>query len=333
MASFATFKPIVFCAIVLLSVSVYSDERAEVLAKIVSLHPIDVEITLREFSDVGSEASTTRRDCRVRFDGERLCYLADLSKSTPYYFNKQEALFTRGETIRLMERRAIDKQVEANRGMEALSRSLSVHGKHEPPLPFSAMGDVVKDRHCPMVGCIDGYFLSDYFPSAKTTVELNGNFVVSKSDTLLGKAVCKVDSSQAYLPIAFEVQKTGACYTNGSRILSSVLFDSEDERSALNKKSIALSDVVIKSDPAGRFYIYSCSIVEEVHSMRGLEGRFRAELTVSSIDLNPKFASGTLRPELKVTDGERFSNVGNPQSPYQWSDAANWVVPMAAPSK
>ena len=334
MALFGPVKTIVFYAIAYVPVSARADEREETLARIAIVHPIDVEITLCEFSSVGSETSTTRGDCRVRFDGERLCYLADLSKSTPYYFNKHEAMFSRGETIRINERRAIDKQVKANRGMEAINRSLTFHRKPKQSLPFSSMGDVVKDRHCPMVGCIDGYFLSDYFPSAETTtVEMNGNLVVLKSETLLGKAVCKADSSRAYLPIEFEIQKTEACYTNGGRILSSVMFDTDDERSALKRKSITLHDVVIKTDLSGKFYIDSCSLVEEVHSIRGLEGRFSTEFNVASIDLNPKFTAGTLRPQLKVTDGETFSNAGHPQSPYQWSDTSNWVVPMVSPPK
>jgi hypothetical protein len=326
MTSRAKIRCLLFWAIVTCSVaSAVSDDKVAVFQKAIALVPIDVTVEHREtIPEVGSSSTS-----RFRFDGARMCYLRDLSDPAVYEFNKQETMFDGGEIIRLDEMRASEEHVKSQ-GLEAIHRMLSFKRRRNTLESFSLAGAIVTDDHCPVVGCIDGYFFSDYFPLADTKVEISGATMIVSSETLLGKAVCKFDLSRGAIPIAFEVDKSGACYTTGRRIVNSVKYDVNVPSSALIRKKLVLSDVVLKSDPNGKYYMSRCKLMKENFSERGLEGRFGYEWNVTSIDLSPKFELGKIRPELNVTDGERFVCSGEEQLPYMWSSTANWVVPMSS---
>lgn len=294
----------------------------------IELKKIDVEVSYRKISSI--DGIETLGSGRFRFNGNRYGYVADLSMSTPYKFNKQEFLHQNGEFVRLIERRQ-RKDVSDSKQAEGFSRGLFFEPKIKQSFPYSLAGDVVKGGHCPVVGCFDGFFLFDYFPnSSLTSVETIGDFVVMKSSTVLGSASCKLDSTRGYAVVAFEVEKEKDSITTGGRVLQNVLYDPDEPKSALERKTVLLDNVEVKSDSNGLSYVESCALMVKDRSARGLEGDFRYEWQVKSINLRPSFVRGDIRPVLKVADGERLLCDSLPQLPYQWSESANWVVPMAS---
>ncbi len=275
----------------------------------------------------GREREEYPSEIRYRSNGERLDYVWDTSKhSEAFSHSVQEGIYWKGELVRLIESHPTEEHWRLYGGPR-IHRQLMFESPNANPNVRPRPGDIVGGANCPVIGCIDGAFLDDYFPNTpKTVIERQGDKVALRSTTEYGVASCVLDSQREYLPIELEIIKSPDHLTSGGRVLKTVKFDVDEPSSSLTRKRIVLKDVVIQEDSSGRFFIGSGKLEEEITSERSVEGTVIYEWKVKSVDYSPKYG-GVIRPEVSIAMGEDFWANAVEELPFVWSPDDNWVIP------
>jgi len=263
---------------------------------------------------------------RYRSDGDRHGYLSD--ESVGNRIARQEALYWKGEIVRVIEHSMFSQSAGGSQ-ISSVGRLFHYESTKANPEIRPTLGAILFDTHCPAIGCIDGYFLRDYFPDLpQTVVESVGDRCELKSTTLFGTATCVVDTTRGYVVTGLIVSKSESQYASSGRVLGTIKYDESDPKSSLVSKTIFVKDCIPKADDSGGFYVERCTVLVENVSKRGKEDAIETLSLVTSFDSKPKRHSPIV-PELEIIDGQRFQAIGAEQLPFAWSSSEKWVVPNA----
>lgn len=307
-----------------------ADTPASQLIRLSMRTPIDV--TIKSRFTFHSETSETDWDQAIeivfRRDGETV-YASEraatgqvtASAAAGQVTMRVDCLYRHGELLRfqrVLEGETVKQQM-----------AVFVSPKVGPSASKPAVGDVFTlNPHCPIVGCVDGFFLDEYFPDAgRVSAEAANGEVHVRSQTNLGTAEAWLDPSRDNVPKRISIKKDSEHVTTSMRRVGDVLYDMKDPRSALKELWFEVADITVDKDTQGRPFLRRCSLRSKKVSDRGLEEEESTGWEVESIDLDPAFREGRIYPDVAISDGEAVTAEGAAHLPYMWSEKARWVVP------
>lgn len=301
-----------------------ADARRTRLVESLLRFPLDVSASVSqevEFTD--GLARKLVSTVRFRRDGETI-YAVEAIDLEGGKTSRTDHLYRNGELVRF------------NSQMSGATRdhlmAVFVSPKVSNKIGQIAAGDVfsVPPKSFPVVGCIDGFFVDDYFPDLPgVTVTETGDHARLECQTKYGKSEAWVDSDRECLPVRIRIEKGPEHFTTGMRRIGEILFDPKDPRSALTAIHLEVRDIKIERDGRGHHYITSCALVREKTSSRGRESKEVTRWTVNSITFDPQFEGGSIYPDVPISHGEQVSTEAASQLPYYWSKDERWVVPAA----